>query len=118
MRISQNNTVVAWAPHSEFFAVSLSATERIKKIVELIQQGPARGVIRVALHENGKREISSKFIRPYQRGSELVQIATVAESVDSYIISAYSRGDRRYDGATITVSDRPRPVTPTASSCV
>jgi hypothetical protein len=35
------------------------------------------------------------------------QITTVAESADRYTACAYIRGDRRYDGATVTVFDRP-----------
>jgi hypothetical protein len=97
----------------EYLSVGLSVADRIKKITELIQQGPARGLITVTLHEGGNRESSSKFIRPYQRKADPEQIATVAESVDRYIASAYSRGGGRYDGATVIVFDRPRPMAPT-----
>ncbi len=96
----------------EYLSVGLCAADRLKKIIELIQQGPPRGLITVALHEGGNRESSSRFIRPYQRSTDPEQIATVARSVDRYIAGAYERGDRRYDGATVTVFDRPRPVAP------
>jgi len=97
----------------EYLSVGLCAADRLKKIIELIQQGPARGLITVALHEGGNRESSSKFIRPYQRSTDPEQIAAVAESVDRYIASAYKRGDRCYDGATVTVFGRLRPMAPT-----
>jgi len=88
----------------EYLSVGLCAADRLKKIIELVQQGPPRALITVALHEGGNRESSSRFIRPYQRSTDPEQIATVARSVDRYIAGAYERGDRRYDGATVLCS--------------
>jgi hypothetical protein len=93
----------------EYLSVGLAATDRKKKILELLQQGPALGLIAVALHEDGRRESSSKFIRPYQLRSGRDHVATIAETVDRYIANAYSRRDRHFEGATITVFDRPHP---------
>ena len=67
----------------EHLSVGISAAERIKKIIELIQQGPARGLLTVALHEGGNRESSSKFIRPYQRRTYPEQITNSCQECRS-----------------------------------
>jgi hypothetical protein len=93
----------------EFLSVGMSVADRKRKLLELLRQGPARGLIAVALHEDGKRAGSSKFMRPYQNKSDL-ELQMVAESVDRYLVSAYSSGIHPYDGATIKVFDRPSPM--------
>ena len=90
----------------EFLSVGMSVANRKRKLLELSRQGPARGLIAVALHEDGKREGSSKFIKPYQNKSDQ-ELRMVAESVDRYLVAAYGSGIHRYDGATIKVFDRP-----------
>ena len=90
----------------KFLPVGMSVANRKRKLLELLRQGPARGLIAVALHEDGKREGSSKFIKPYQNKSDQ-ELRMVAESVDRYLVAAYGSGIHRYDGATIKVFDRP-----------
>ena len=40
----------------EYLSVGLCAADRLKKIIELVQQGPPRALITVALHEGGNGE--------------------------------------------------------------
>ena len=44
----------------EFLPVGMSVPNRKRKLLELHRQGPVRGLIAVALHEDGKREGSSR----------------------------------------------------------
>jgi hypothetical protein len=44
----------------EFLSVGMSVADWKRKLLELSRQGPVRGLIAVALHEEGKREGSSR----------------------------------------------------------
>ncbi len=96
-----------------YLSVGLTAAGRKRKILELIQQAPGWGLIGVTLHEADKGGDDFKSADPswqYDNETTQHQIETIVESIDRHIADAYECGDRRYDGATITVFDRRHPI--------
>ena len=91
-----------------YISVGLTAIARKRKILELIHQGPERGVVAVILHPYLGDD--SKYIEPswsYDYGTDPKQIETVVETVDQHIVDAFTGGYRRYQSATVEVIDRP-----------
>jgi hypothetical protein len=92
-----------------YLSVGLAAAARKRKILELIHQGPDRGVVAVTLHAhfgNDRQQIEPSWV--YDYGTDPQQIETVVETVDRHIVDAFTGNDRRYHSATVEVIDRPR----------
>jgi hypothetical protein len=91
-----------------YLSVGLAAAARKRRILELIHQGPDRGVVAVTLHAhfgNDRQPIEPSWV--YDYGTDPQQIETVVETVDRHIVDASSGNDQRYQSATVEVIDRP-----------
>jgi hypothetical protein len=97
-----------------YLPVWLAAADRKNEILQLIQRGPAKGLIAVTLHEAGSRRgefKSTEALWKYQNGTESRQIATLIEDINRHIAAAYDRRDLVYSGATVRAIAGQRPVT-------
>jgi hypothetical protein len=80
-----------------------------RKILELIERGPATGEISVTLHQAAQLDSDDfNHIEPswtYDYGTDPKQIEAVVESIDRHIANGFA-GGHRYGGATIRVARR------------
>jgi hypothetical protein len=87
-----------------YLSVGLAGTARRRKILELIYQGPQRGVVMVILHSNISSDFEkSDLLWVYDYRSDPRQVETVLEMVDRHIAGAFTSS--RYHSATVKVID-------------
>jgi hypothetical protein len=73
-----------------YLSVGLAANARKRKILELIYQGPERGVVAVTLHAylgDDRQQIEPSWV--YDYGTDPQQTETVVETVDRHILDAF-----------------------------
>ena len=87
-----------------FLSVGLAGTARKRKILELMYQGPQRGVVLVILHSVlGSDFENTDLLWVYDYRSDPRQVETVLEMVDRHIAGAFTSS--RYHSATVKVID-------------
>jgi hypothetical protein len=87
-----------------YLSDGLAGTARKRKILELIYQGPQRGVVLVILHSDfGGDFENTDLLWVYDYRSNPQQVETVIEMVDRHIAGAFTSS--RYHSATVKVID-------------